>query len=161
MTKTLTADSMVAHGIHKVNDPRVMLHMVAKQERLAREATEKVRSDNEKILKKIEKMREVRALKGTDFTKYSNDDMKTYIQYKKRATDPGMPTLKGAPQKQALLKMAREYSGRESPLPSPMLLPKHLPTQLPPPSEDQPPLSIVQQSSESSTVKESERMEEK
>ena len=137
-----------------------MKNWLLKKERLAAEAAEKVRSNNEKLLKKINKMKQVREIKGGDITKYSNDEMKTYIQYKKRPTDPAMPTMKGIEQKQALLKMAREYSGRKSPLPPPMPLPKPLPTQLPPPSEDQPPLSTVQQSSESLTVKESERMEE-
>ena len=114
--KDLTSGRLVAHGVHSLNDQRVL--EFAKKNKLAKEkaALEQEKKDNEKLISKINKMKKVRDAKWQEYNTYNNKELKVFIQYKKRKNDPPMPNKKGAEQKLLLFTMAKEYSGRESPV---------------------------------------------
>ena len=124
-SRALTSGTLVSHGMHNLNDTRIINHIKFRKEEKLRKARNRTARNKVNLERRINKVQAIRKEKGNHFSEYSNEELKAYIQYKKRKGDPGMPKFTGETQKKALLEMSQDYSGRKSPIP-PILNPQDI-----------------------------------
>lgn len=113
-SKAPTSGSLIVHRIHYLNDTRIINYI--KKNKAMKEI---VLWSNElwtKVLLKqrVIEFKAIKEQKGCDTESFNNEELKVYIQYKKRKSDPGMPKLTSKNQKNVLIIMANKYSGRLS-----------------------------------------------
>lgn len=114
-SKKLTSGIMIKNGVHSVNDREFLELIQERTKQRELEITRKHSKEKRRIGLLKDKVKQARAKKGTGFDNWSKEELKSFIQYKKRKTgDPAMP--KSMPD---LQERARDWLDRPSPNASP------------------------------------------
>jgi hypothetical protein len=99
-----------------LNNPELIEGVLERDARIEKEKQEKRGREKQRIRKLKEKVALIRSKKGDDFNKWNKEELKSFLQYKKKPGDAAMPT--SLPDLRARARQ-HEEENRRSPIPSP------------------------------------------